>query len=110
MITWTSEDGGLSLSVKGDRIVFDRPQYTYEIHALGEMLHRGDDLKGGSGAPFNELEMMKTLASFIGAWLESGVRGENHYLFPNVLDNGTNLREIIGNYDHEILMMGMEES
>ncbi len=66
-----------------DRYDGDRCQYRYEISATGgETLATGSDLRSGSGADIDLVDTLRSLLSFLGAFLESGETGENSDLFP----------------------------
>jgi hypothetical protein len=91
MLTWTSADGGLAVSVRFDHCDGDRAQYEYRIHSeAGDLDCEASDLRSGCGAPIDEVDMLRTLATFVDAFVESvewrertGRPGEHADLFPD---------------------------
>jgi hypothetical protein len=91
MLTWTSADGGLAVSVRFHRYDGDRAQYEYRIQSeAGGLDYQASDLRSGCGAPIDEVDMLRSLATFAGAFVESvewrertGRPGEHADLFPD---------------------------
>jgi hypothetical protein len=81
--TLTLTDSGVAYTVWFDRHDGDRCQYGYSIAEVGgNVLASGDDLRSGSGAEVDLADTLRSLVSFLGAFLESGETGENSDLFP----------------------------
>jgi len=61
-----------SISVRFDRWDGDRPQYKWEIDALGQKF-QGSDLRMGSKSTLNIAEALRALLDFLGAFRRVGL-------------------------------------
>lgn len=81
------------IAVTFDRYDGERCQYRWTIAwGDGDPSFTGDDLRLGCRQEPNDVEALRALASFLGAWVEAceswcatGTKGENSGLFPQVM-------------------------